>query len=223
MLHRVLEPEVMSDWDDADCYDQMDHQAVNNQFAIDLIEAAEKANAKLGPDICDIGTGTALIPIELCKRVPKIRVMAVDASVSMLEFAKCRIEVAGMRDRIQLAKGDANALEFADKYFDTLMSNSIVHHLASPQGFFQQCARLCREGGLIFVRDLLRPQNLDELEALVQTYTKNEMPIAQQLLRQSLHAALSLAEVEELVTSSGMDATNLSATSDRHWTWYQRT
>lgn len=222
MLHRELEPEIMSDWEDAECYDQMDHQAVNSQFVTDLLAAASDVEARLGPDICDIGTGTALIPVELCERVPDIRVMAVDASVSMLELARYRVEIAGLRGRIKLAMGDANDLKFADDYFDTLISNSIVHHLASPAGFFGQCARLCREGGLIFVRDLLRPQNQNELEALVQTYNANEPPVAQQLFRQSLHAALSLQEVEDLITSAGLEASHLSASSDRHWTWYQR-
>ncbi len=95
MLQRELEPEIMSEWEDADCYDQMDHSAVNTAFVADLIMPGEKLGVSVGPDVCDLGTGTALIPIELCQKVPNARVMAIDASISMLELAKYRIESLG--------------------------------------------------------------------------------------------------------------------------------
>ncbi len=221
MLQRVLEPEVMSEWEDADCYDQMDHTAVNRQFVADLLAASELCGGRVGPDVADLGCGTALIPIELCETIAKIRVMAIDASSAMLELARYRIEIAGLRDRIQLKYADVASLGYPDHFFDTVVSNSIVHHLAEPTSFFAACARLTKSGGLVFVRDLFRPDNEDQVEQLVQLHTAAEPPMAQQLFRQSLHAALTLDEVRQLLSDHGLDDRYLTASSDRHWTWFQ--
>ncbi len=216
-LHRQLEPEVMSEWDDAECYDLMDHEGVNRCFVDDLVAAGE-----LGSDICDLGTGTALIPIEICQRVASVRVKAIDASVAMLELARYRLEVSSLTSRIQLRHARIDQLSMDDHFFDTIISNSLVHHLAQPLPFFQQCARLTKPGGLIFVRDLARPENDDEVERLVQTHTHSETLLAQQLFRQSLYAALSIDEVQMLVEQVGFPGADVAITSDRHWTWKAR-
>ncbi|MEZ6069552.1 MAG: hypothetical protein R3C10_04605 [Pirellulales bacterium] len=67
-LDRVLEPEVMDTAAEALAYDRMDHTAVNMAFVDDLIAAAGEANDLT--NVLDLGTGTALIPIELCRRAP---------------------------------------------------------------------------------------------------------------------------------------------------------
>ena len=65
----------------------------------------------------------------------------------------------------------------------------------------------------------MRPQDAETLEALVLTYTGKESEYSQQLFRDSLHAALSLDEIRDLVASLGFDPNSVQATSDRHWTW----
>src|SRR5262245_58017790 len=95
MLARVLEPEVMDSEEDAREYDSMDHAAVNAVFAADLMEALKnwslKRPVRVGAsklEILDLGAGTAQIPIELCRRLPDVRVVAVDAAASMLAVAE---------------------------------------------------------------------------------------------------------------------------------------
>ena len=41
----------------------------------------------------------------------------------------------------------------------------------------------------------------------------------QQMFAESLHAALALAEIRELVAALGFDSADVRQTSDRHWTW----
>ena len=217
MLQRTLEPEVMDDRIEAECYDMMDHEAVNRAFVDDLLAAGP-----VGRDVCDLGTGTALIPIELCLRDAAVRVMAVDASVAMLELARYRVEVAGVRQRIQLSHAAIAELPFQDGYFDTEISNSLVHHLADVGPFFSACRRLPRAGGRVFVRDLLRPATDAAVEDLVRIHCDHEPPAARQLFRQSLHAALTLEEVAAAIQAAALPTGNLAASSDRHWTWHYR-
>lgn len=65
MLARTLEPEVMDTPEEALAYDSMDHADVNRVFVDDFLAADPEAG-----EILDLGTGTALIPIELCRRAP---------------------------------------------------------------------------------------------------------------------------------------------------------
>ena len=217
MLHRVLEPEVMNDRNEAVEYNEMDHKTINRSFVSDLL-----ASSQLGIDCLDLGTGTALIPIELCQRDQEIRVMASDASTVMLELARYQLEINNLTNRIQLHLGDAKKLIFESNFFDTVMSNSLVHHLPTHESFLLEAVRVLRPNGLLFIRDLSRPENLEQLDFLVSTYAANENESSQQMLRQSLQAALSLTEIRELAIAAGLPADCVAMTSDRHWTLQTR-
>jgi ubiquinone/menaquinone biosynthesis C-methylase UbiE len=213
MLDRVLEPEVMEDRNEAIEYNEMDHGQVNRNFVTDLLAAGP-----IGTDCLDLGTGTALIPIELCKRNEEVRVMAADASTAMLELARYQLEINNLITRIQLHCGDAKKLIFEAHFFDTVMSNSLVHHLPSHETFMAEALRVLRPNGLLFIRDLCRPESLEQLDKLVDTYAANESEHSRQMLRQSLHAALSLSEIRQLAAQAGLPNNCVVMTSDRHWT-----
>ncbi|RMF43957.1 MAG: class I SAM-dependent methyltransferase [Planctomycetota bacterium] len=214
MIDRILEPELMDDPEATQQYDAMDHSEVNRRFVLDLLEAGLP-----GPDILDLGTGTARIPIELCQRSPDCRVMASDAAQCMLEIGRINVAIAGLEHRIELHLGDCKQLPFADGMFDCVISNSLLHHLADPRPAIGEIIRVTRPGGRIFVRDLVRPDDVQALESLVATHAGSEPESAQQLLRQSLHAALTLDEIRSMVADAGMVPTDVQMTSDRHWTW----
>jgi len=221
MLERVLEPEVMDTPQEAMVYDDMDHSAVNEAFVNDLIAflgVHPDLEAEM-IDILDIGTGTARIPILLADRIPQCRIMGADASVSMLDVAKINIDIAGLLDRVQLARLDAKETDYEDGYFTGVMSNSIIHHIPEPKAVLKESVRLTEPGGWLFFRDLVRPESSEQLDQLVATYCGEEPEFAQKMFGESLHAALSLSEIRELVASLGFDAATVQLTSDRHWTW----
>jgi ubiquinone/menaquinone biosynthesis C-methylase UbiE len=213
MLARILEPEVMEDREEAVEYDAMDHSAVNRQFVLDLIAAGP-----IGTDCLDLGTGTALIPVELCAQNKSVRVMASDASSMMLDVARYNLEANSLMARVQLHLGDAKKLVFEDNYFDTVISNSLVHHLPSHESFLSEVMRVVRTGGLVFIRDLVRPDTLEDVETLVAKHAANESEHSKQMLRQSLIAALRLDEIQALAVDAGLDHDCVRLTSDRHWT-----
>jgi ubiquinone/menaquinone biosynthesis C-methylase UbiE len=218
MLPRVLEPEVMDDANEAKEYDAMDHSQVNARFVQDLLQSEMIPSELDEPLVLDVGTGTALIPIELCQRHPHCRVLASDASVPMLELARINVAVSLLEHRIQFHHGDANAIEFDDALFDWVISNSLIHHTPEPVHVLAEMWRVLKPGGILFVRDLKRPESADELEQIVAAYAGHESLASQQLLRQSLHAALTTQEVATLAQSLGIPPVAVSVTSDRHWT-----
>jgi ubiquinone/menaquinone biosynthesis C-methylase UbiE len=200
--------------EEASEYETMDHSGVNDVFITDLI-----AGGDVGPQVMDLGCGPAAIPILLAQRLPEIQVMGIDSAVEMLDVAKREIDFGGVMERVFLQHADAKTLEdFEDEMTDTVISNSLLHHLEKPESALATAQRLVRSGGRLFIRDLARPDSVETVEALVNQYAGSESEFAQQLLRQSLHAALTIDEIQALAGGLGISPGQVQMTSDRHWT-----
>jgi ubiquinone/menaquinone biosynthesis C-methylase UbiE len=221
-MKRVLEPEVMDTPEEAADYDTMDHGAVNLRFCEDLLAAGRFS----GP-ILDVGTGTALIPMALTDLVPDVKIVAIDLAVHMLTLAKKHIDARGLNDRIELVKVDAKSTAFKDGEFGCVISNSIVHHIPEPRTVLAEMLRVTAPGGLVFVRDLHRPSSEAEVDRIVGLYggeppfdegQRNSYDHQRMLFRDSLCAALTVAEVQGLCREVGAPDADVRMTSDRHWT-----
>jgi len=217
MLPRVLEPEVMDSAEEARDYDAMDHSAVNRVFVTDFLAVWTNE-----VPILDVGTGTAQIPIELCSRAPRARVVATDLAEHMLVVGRENVRRAGLEDRLELRRVDAKRLPFVDGAFGALISNSIVHHLPEPGAALAELVRVVAPDGILFVRDLLRPADEATVQRLVETHAAGANAHQRQMFDQSLHAALTLAEVRALVGGLGFAGETVQQTTDRHWTWSAR-
>jgi len=222
MLPRTLEPEVMDTREEAVDYDSMDHSEVNRLFVDDLLHAVSREtddrSVELG-SVFDAGTGTALIPIELCQRERvRCRITAADFALEMLALAERNIDAAGLQDRINVVRADCKRLSYPEDSFDTVISNSIIHHIPEPISVLREMARVLRPGGCLFVRDLMRPTDSSTVEQLVDLYAGDANDHQQQMFRDSLHAALTLGEIRELLGETGLSPDCVVPTSDRHWT-----
>jgi ubiquinone/menaquinone biosynthesis C-methylase UbiE len=215
MLERLLEPEVMDTEEEARAYDAMDHSEVNRTFVTDFLAIWEGQ----GP-ILDAGTGTALIPIELCRQDAEAQITGVDLAESMLAVGRANIKKANLGSRIRLELQDAKKLSYRDGSFAAVISNSIVHHIPDPAPVLAEMVRVVGPGGTLFVRDLVRPENETELHTIVQTYAATANKEQRALFAHSLHAALSLDEIRALVRELGYDPGGVRRTSNRHWTWH---
>jgi ubiquinone/menaquinone biosynthesis C-methylase UbiE len=217
MIPRVLEPEVMDAADDAADYDAMDHSGVNAAFVRDFFATRPDASK-----ILDVGTGTALIPIEMARHHSTVRILGIDLADGMLGIARQNVNKAGYHDRIRCEKIDANKLPYAADSFSAVVSNSIVHHIPEPAACLAEMWRVCARGGQIFVRDLVRPDSMMALQTIVNRYAAADTVHQRQLFADSLHAALTLDEIRALIAALGDDPANVTMTSDRHWTWSSR-
>jgi ubiquinone/menaquinone biosynthesis C-methylase UbiE len=221
-LPRVLETEVMDTEEEARDYDAMDHGEVNARFVADLLATGVRPARAL-----DVGTGTALIPVELCRRDARVEVDAVDLAEHMLRLAERNVARAGFAGRIRLKRVDAKAAAFPDASFDVVMSNSIVHHIPDPSRMLGEAWRMVRPGGTLFVRDLERPASDARVADLVATYAAipdgpadvRAMHERQRgLFEASLRAALTVEEIRAAVAPFGVPPEAVRTTSDRHWT-----
>jgi len=234
MIKRVLESEVMDSPTEAIDYDTMDHADVNRAFVADLLAAwrwhaavtSSETNTVQRPTmrrplgkVLDLGTGTAQIPIALCRADAKCHVTAIDLSLSMLGVGRQNVEHAELGGRIRLEPGDAKKLSYDVGAFSVVICNSIVHHVPEPLDVMREAMRVCARGGLLFFRDLVRPTDDVTLRQLVDTYAGDANGHQQQMFGDSLRAALTLEEVRDRVAALGLARDTVQQTSDRHWTW----
>jgi ubiquinone/menaquinone biosynthesis C-methylase UbiE len=219
MLTRVLEVEVMDSPQEAADYDAMDHAEVNRVFVADFLAAAGLLPP--GAEVLDLGTGTAQIPIELCRAAPHLHILGIDLAENMLDLARRNVDRAALR-QVSLQRVDAKQLPYAEGRFAAVMSNSIVHHIPEPRRVLAEAVRVTAPGGLLFVRDLLRPDDDATVARLVGAYAAGANRHQRAMFEASLRAALSLDEIRGLVAGLGFDPQTVAATSDRHWTWSAR-
>ena len=183
VLQRVLEPEVMDDPAEADAYEAMDHTETLGAFVDRLAELGAFGH------LLDIGTGPGHLPVMACRRLDVMGVTGVDLADSMLEKARRRVEHEGLADRITLQKADAKKLPFADGSFETVASNTILHHLPDPAVFLFEACRVLKPSGVLLIRDLRRPDTPEQLEELVRLHAGDGDRSQQKLFADSLHAA----------------------------------
>lgn len=212
-MERILEPEVMDTEEEAIEYDAMDFAEVNTAFAQLAISLAP-FQAK----VLDAGTGTARIPILICQQRPEWEIIAIDLAKSMLEIGAKNVKQAGLEKQIELELTDAKQMPYPTHYFDAIISNSLVHHLPKPLAFFQEIKRVLKPDGAILIRDLIRPSSKEIIRKLVDDIGADYDEHQKKLFFDSLQAALTLDEVRELVTKTGLQKVNIYQSSDRHWT-----
>lgn len=96
--------------------------------------------------LLDVGAGAADIPIELARRIPGLRPLALDRSGDMLAFA----------EGIPRIRGDALRLPFRDRSVDYVIATHFLHHLTDAQigPALREFDRVARQG--IIINDLLR-------------------------------------------------------------------
>ena len=131
------------------------------------------------------------------------------------------IAEAGLQGRIRCLRGDVKGLTptLGGRQFEAVISNTIIHHIPEPAPAVEAMKGRVAPGGTLMVRDLAGPNSREEVDRLVQIYAGGETPEARGLFEDSLHAALTLAEIREIIEALGLPAAcAIIMTSDRHWT-----
>lgn len=209
-MERVLEPEYMDTDEEADGYDAMDHSGPNQAFLDRLLEL------KAGGEVLDIGTGPGHLPLMVCAAIDDARVLGIDAASKMIAIAERHRLASEFADRIEYRIGDAKALELEDQSFDTVYSNTILHHIPDPIPFLSEAFRVLRPGGALLIRDLYRPDGPEDVAKLVEMHAADANPYQRELFRASLCAAFRPEELVDLATKAGIRGHEVVVDTDRH-------
>src|SRR6188474_1784003 len=70
--------------------------------------------------VLDVATGTADMAILCCRLLEPEKVTGLDLSSEMLDLGRKKIEKEGLANKIELLKGDGEAINFPDNSFDAV-------------------------------------------------------------------------------------------------------
>jgi demethylmenaquinone methyltransferase/2-methoxy-6-polyprenyl-1,4-benzoquinol methylase len=136
---------------------------VNRVISLGIDQRWRKATAcslTLGSDsrVLDVATGTCDLAIQVIRQAPDARVVGIDPSSRMLEFGRKKLERLGLSERVELARGDAEHLEFADDSFDGVCIAFGIRNVPDRSRALREMARVTRKGGKIAILELSEPR-----------------------------------------------------------------
>ncbi|KAM3098824.1 class I SAM-dependent methyltransferase [Phormidesmis sp. 146-12] len=95
--------------------------------------------------LCDCGIGTGAFSLAFAQTMnPTVRITGVDLSDEMLNQSHQQLSQANVLH--QLCQGDVNALPFADRTFDGVISAHMLEHLSNPIQGLREMVRILRPG-----------------------------------------------------------------------------
>ncbi len=101
-------------------------------------------------DILVAGCGTGQESIELARRFPRAKVLAIDLSLASLAYAERKAHELAVAN-LEHAQADIMSLGSFDRRFDLVSSVGVLHHLERPLAGWRHLAALLRPGGLMLV------------------------------------------------------------------------
>lgn len=115
--------------------------------------ALERANPQPGERAVDVGCGCGATTLALARAVGEVgRVIAIDLSQPMLDYARRRAEEAGLAKRIDWRRGDAQVAGLDEAQHDLVFSRFGVMFFDDSKAAFHNLSRATRVGGrLAFV------------------------------------------------------------------------
>lgn len=203
----------MDEAEQALAYTRADFADVNRRFVDRFVEHFPDFESGR---ILDLGCGPADIPIRFCREIPGATFVAVDASPAMIELARADIEASGFAARIALRLGFVDGSAIPGAPFDAVISNSLIHHMDDPLGFWMAIAANARSDAPILVVDLFRPPSREDARRIVDAASPNEPDVLRRDFFNSLLAAFSREEIREQLRVAGLSHLSCEIVSDRH-------
>jgi len=103
-------------------------------------------------EVLDVGCGVGIGAIHIAK-LYGCRVMAVDLSETMLEWAEKRVNRSGFNNLIKLKQADILKLPFEDNRYDTVIVESVLAFVEDKQKAIQEIIRVTKPGKYIGINE----------------------------------------------------------------------
>jgi demethylmenaquinone methyltransferase / 2-methoxy-6-polyprenyl-1,4-benzoquinol methylase len=109
--------------------------------------------------VLDVATGTGMVAAALVRRYG-CRVIGLDQSPEMLGQAAAKLRASPeLAARIELVRGQAESLPFADREFDHLTFTYLLRYVAEPAATLRELARVVKPGGRVASLEFMLPPN----------------------------------------------------------------
>lgn len=215
MMERVAEPELMDEAAQARAYAEADFSVPHQRF-IELFREQFPALAPQGA-VLDLGCGPGDITRRFAQAFPSCCVHGIDGAAAMLRLAEEMQRDSELEQRIRYIHGYLPGAKLPQARYATIISNSLLHHLADPLVLWQSIRAHAAPRAAVFVMDLMRPDSRATAAAMVEQYAVGEPEVLRQDFYHSLLAAYTPDEVAAQLAVSGLELA-VTVVSDRHYT-----
>ncbi len=186
-------------------------QALMNQTKPDVVMITDAVLPQVGKTlsvieaggtILDIGAGAGYALVHYARRFPRARIVGLESDAPSLALARRTVADAGLTDRVELRKLDANRLD-DENFYDLVTMNVVLHETGGPAEYRNVLARVRRAlkpAGTLVVSELPYPDS---------PAAYRDEPVYQSLSAVQIHEALvgcgmiTKGELRELLVSTG--------------------
>jgi len=212
-MERIPEPELMDEPKQARAYAGADFSEPHRAFVERFAQCFPRHRSRR---VLDLGCGAADITIRFARAHPGCDLTGVDGAPAMLALAKEAITRVELDHRVHLREVRLPDKTLVQHAFDTLISNSLLHHLADPQVLWCTLKDCAAPGAALFVMDLRRPDTREQAGRLVQEYSGNEPEVLRRDFFNSLLAAYRPEEIAAQLARINLSCLQVEAAGDRH-------
>jgi len=213
-MHRIPEPELMTDEEQASAYANADFEEPHNHF-IELLKTSVGNQIPDSGLAMDLGCGSADISIRFAKIFPNYQIDALDGAQAMLAEGVKAVANAGLTQRVNFINTHLQDTSLSNQTYDLIFSNSLLHHLHEPK-IMWNAIKNAKGNPAVFVMDLMRPVNDNQVDKIVNKYASGEAEVLKRDFYNSLKAAFSPEEVRLQLNESGLEGFDVLVVSDRH-------
>jgi len=122
--------------------------------------------------LLDIGTGPGRLLLKLHQQSPRMRVVGIDTSPSMVAKAQKNMVDAGLSDVIEVREGNAGRMPCADSSFDIVVSTGSIHHWKQPIAALNDVYRVLKPGAYALMYDLVSDTPVSVLDEMAREFGK---------------------------------------------------
>ena len=117
----------------------------------------KKLDAAQPKTILDVATGTGDVAIMAAKRLNPRKVIGIDISEGMLEVGRKKITKLLLNNKIELLKGDSEAINSPDNSFDAVTVAFGVRNFENLEKGLSEILRVMKPGGKLVVLEFSKP------------------------------------------------------------------
>ncbi len=217
-MERVCEPELMDGPLQAEAYAAADFRSSDLAVLerIEALPALRDADGGEGLSVIDLGCGPGNITFLVARRWPEASVLGIDGSAAMLAIAeRRRLADPAAQRHLRFQRLVLPSPQLAGPC-SAVVSNSLLHHLHDPAVFWGAVRQLSGPETSLYVRDLRRPANAADLEALVARHAGSAAEVLRRDYTHSLQAAFTATEVMEQLEAAGLGGLEVREVDDRY-------
>jgi len=152
-----------------------------------------------GGKLLEIGPGPAYISIEIAKRLPKVEIIGLEISDTMIEIAKKNAKEHEVSEKITLKKGDASKMPLEDSEFDFVITSGSLHHWKKPTQVVDEIYRVLRPGCRALVSDLMKDAPKEKVDDFA---NKIDSKLMRWGLKHSFKESYTARQIEQMIKST---------------------